>query len=271
MDNPFSRYRWTGVSLISAQRTVTTAPGERHYTAVPHNYYQIGLKHHGKTDVLYNGKYLKYHDNTVLYLPKESCDAIEYQRTIVEPGVGACAFFDSAFELPPEPFILDCRSDPRVPELFYKLAQLRTGGGSNGNPQRELDCMAVFYRLLSELSEAFTSSGGSGALRRRLAPAVEYIDRHCADSFIDLAELASAAGMSADYFRHCFKSAYGQSPLEYITRIKLENAKTFLLEGRTVTEAARLAGFSSGNYFARVFREKTGISPARFKGSARLE
>ncbi len=255
--NPFTNYDWTGVSLMTCFKTYTTC-AEFHHTESPDPHYQLGLKHHGKTDVNFNGCRMKYHDFTVMYLPKlEPHEGFYYDRHIVERGEGACVFFQSLHELPSEPFILSCESSPRVVELFYKLARLSSDG-------RSLEAMSVFYRLLAALNETVLSEGGLGALHERLAPALERIASEFTREYLDLSELAELCGMSPDYFRHSFKRTLGESPLEYISRLKIERAKQLLLSGMAVSEVSEAVGFASPNYFTRRFREATGLPPSRF-------
>ncbi|MCO7021557.1 helix-turn-helix domain-containing protein, partial [Vibrio paracholerae] len=50
-----------------------------------------------------------------------------------------------------------------------------------------------------------------------------------------------------------------------LKQTQLQRAKETLIEGRTVKEAAYLAGFTSQNYFGRVFRAEYGMPPSQFK------
>ena len=93
---------------------------------------------------------------------------------------------------------------------------------------------------------------------------LEYISGHFRDEYIDIAILSSIAGMTPDYFRHRFQKAYGLPPLQYMMRLKLEEAKRLLSSGKSVNETARLTGFNDANYFSRFFRDRTGVSPTEF-------
>jgi transcriptional regulator GlxA family with amidase domain len=65
-----------------------------------------------------------------------------------------------------------------------------------------------------------------------------------------------------------FKKLTGDSPANYIKRIQLESARRLLsTTPLDITRITELAGFSSSNAFARIFRKKTGMSPLQYRKS----
>lgn len=83
--------------------------------------------------------------------------------------------------------------------------------------------------------------------------------------------LAQAAGMSRTSFAVQFQKTMNMTPLEYVTRWRMELAKRVLLEpGASLTEAAESAGYSSDSSFTRVFKKETGMTPAEFRRSQKL-
>ena len=55
----------------------------------------------------------------------------------------------------------------------------------------------------------------------------------------------------------------GVSPLEYVHRLRLEEAYRLLSDSsRNVSEVAMEVGFDDANYFSRLFRKKMGMSPS---------
>ena len=80
-----------------------------------------------------------------------------------------------------------------------------------------------------------------------------------------LDDLAGRLGVSKAHLSRCFTQKTGVSPGRYITRTKLEFAKLLLQErGTSVTYAAEASGFANANYFAKVFRRETGVSPSEY-------
>lgn len=98
----------------------------------------------------------------------------------------------------------------------------------------------------------------------RLIPAQQLLDT---EYMVDhsIASLAALCGLSETHFRRLFHKLFGCSPTEYRLQKRLLRAKDLLLSGEySITEAAQSVGFSDGNYFARMFRRETGMSPTAY-------
>jgi AraC-like DNA-binding protein/ligand-binding sensor protein len=94
-----------------------------------------------------------------------------------------------------------------------------------------------------------------------------YIVGHQADP-IDLDGVAKAMHVSTFYFCKMFKKATGLTFTAYLGRVRIERAKTLLLNpNRRVSEIAYDVGFQSLTHFNRVFRQVTGQSPSKFRRS----
>ena len=102
------------------------------------------------------------------------------------------------------------------------------------------------------------------ALRR----ARDLIDREYAEP-LGLDAMASEAGYSRSHFARTFAAAYGETPRAYLTRRRIERAKTLLRSANlSVTEICFLVGFSSLGSFSSRFRELVGRSPSRYRADA---
>jgi AraC-like DNA-binding protein len=85
-----------------------------------------------------------------------------------------------------------------------------------------------------------------------------------------LAELGREADLSEWHLLRAFRSAFGETPHAYLTRLRLERAKELLaLSGRPVTEVCFDVGFTSLGSFSTLFRRRVGLSPAEFRRRAR--
>jgi AraC-like DNA-binding protein/ligand-binding sensor protein len=100
-----------------------------------------------------------------------------------------------------------------------------------------------------------------------------YITGHQADP-IDLDNVAKAMHVSTFYFCKMFKKATGLTFTEYLGRVRVEKAKTLLLNPHLrISEIAYDVGFQSLTHFNRVFREITGEAPTAFRdnGTSRID
>jgi AraC-like DNA-binding protein len=92
----------------------------------------------------------------------------------------------------------------------------------------------------------------------------DYAERH------DVESMAGEANMSSSAFHQHFKAMTSQSPLQYLKRLRLGNARLLLLQdGYTAAAAARAVGYESVSQFSREFKRLFGRSPAADAGRAR--
>jgi AraC-like DNA-binding protein len=83
---------------------------------------------------------------------------------------------------------------------------------------------------------------------------------------VNFAKLAREIGMSLSSYAHKFKDTVGVPPSEYLNLLRLENAKKQLEEtDLPLFDIAVANGFSSDNYFIRMFKKRYGITPKRYR------
>jgi AraC-like DNA-binding protein/ligand-binding sensor protein len=93
----------------------------------------------------------------------------------------------------------------------------------------------------------------------------EYIQQHKMEP-LSLATVAQASGASVFHFCKVFKKATGLKFTDYIARVRLEDAKTQLLNpNRRISEVAYDVGFQSLTQFNRMFKRIFGQSPTEFR------
>ena len=106
--------------------------------------------------------------------------------------------------------------------------------------------------------------------RREILPgivrALEFMEEHFAEP-LGIADFADAAGLSESRFATVFKRETGTTPMLFFNTVRLGHAQSFLLNGLSVDEAAKQAGFSSPQYFCRYFRKRIGVSPGIFRAN----
>src|SRR5262249_42590404 len=104
-----------------------------------------------------------------------------------------------------------------------------------------------------------------GAMRRER----EHVELHLSES-MDLAELASVAGLSMSPFARAFKQSTGVAPHHYLVRRRIERAQEMLARSELpLSQIALAAGFSDQSHLARLFRQMLGITPGQFRLSQR--
>lgn len=100
---------------------------------------------------------------------------------------------------------------------------------------------------------------------------VKLIENYATDT-INVSNLIEKLGVSRRTLEHRFRAEMDCSPLEYMTRKRLENACRLLRETEETLEwIATACGFASGQYLSRVFKKETGMTPGYYRESKRLE
>lgn len=103
----------------------------------------------------------------------------------------------------------------------------------------------------------------------RLSGVREAITRYIQENYmydISMQELARMMNYSEPYFCKLFKQCFGQNFISYLTDYRVEEAKRRLKEPTAnIKEIGRAVGYGNSNYFTKVFRRVTGISPTEYR------
>lgn len=136
--------------------------------------------------------------------------------------------------------------------------------------ERDYACLAMFYEILASLEYEQTRDARA-AMPKRMKDARDYIDRRFGDPELTVSFLAGMAGVSEVYFRREFRAHFGMSPMAYIKKTRLDNARLLLRTGFfSVGEAAKQCGFESMSYFSYEFHRLTGMTPSECIREQRL-
>ena len=94
-----------------------------------------------------------------------------------------------------------------------------------------------------------------------------YLQRyHCRS--ITSEDICKHFSCSRSYMSECFNRDIGMSVREYITRLRMEDAKQLLIHSKiSVTEIALTVGYADSNYFNSLFKSRTGITPGQYRRS----
>jgi AraC-like DNA-binding protein len=101
-------------------------------------------------------------------------------------------------------------------------------------------------------------------LYKRIVQAKLFIDTQFSDD-IDLDNIADEAYFSKFHFIRLFKTIYGKTPHQYLTRVRIESAKELLQKDTSVTETCFSVGFESITSFTALFRKYTKLCPSEYQ------
>ncbi len=92
----------------------------------------------------------------------------------------------------------------------------------------------------------------------------EYLNENICNE-VQLSDISSKFSYSLSSIKRIFKRETGFGIIEYLTNLRIERAKELLKDGYSVKETATLSGFPNVYYFSNTFKNKTGISPSKYK------
>ncbi len=96
----------------------------------------------------------------------------------------------------------------------------------------------------------------------RVARALATVHQRYADT-LSVDALAREAGMSASAFHRAFRAVTGETPIQYIKKIRLNKAKRLLVhDGLAVSAAAYQVGYESASQFSREFKRYFDAPPS---------
>lgn len=82
---------------------------------------------------------------------------------------------------------------------------------------------------------------------------------------ITIESLAAQVGLDRSYLSRLFKKKTGQTLQEHLQFVRFHQAKTLLVQGFSVKEAAYKCGFSDDKSFHKVFLRREGLTPTTWK------
>ncbi|MTI81103.1 MAG: helix-turn-helix domain-containing protein [Firmicutes bacterium] len=99
---------------------------------------------------------------------------------------------------------------------------------------------------------------------------VEYMYQHFGEK-LTITALAKMVKMSESHFIRIFKKETGQSPMDFLMRVRINKAKKLLRSrSKNITEVSLQCGFSSTSHFSSSFTKHTGITPSNYQKSYAL-
>lgn len=151
------------------------------------------------------------------------------------------------------------KGSEKINEYFGYILSICSGSG----PLRHTLVRNYLSLLIIEL---FSIQGSNMEEKENDMAAIQtYIQQNLSRS-IPLSALAEKYGVSLSRFKILFKKETGMPPREYILREKIDAAKNMLrTTDLSVTDIAMALGFSSGQYFATVFKRFVYLSPSEYR------
>jgi AraC-like DNA-binding protein len=167
----------------------------------------------------------------------------------------------------PEPFTLP--PDPLRDQIAEELRKEIESADQLG-PALSCRVKSLVHRVLASLEDALP--GEKARLLRHMAngqlsllEVLRFIDGRLHEP-LDNARLAEIAHVSESCFIRRFRQAMGQTPAQYVQDRRVARATELLVcTEQSIDEVAQRCGFANRYYFSRVFTERVGRPPVRYR------
>ncbi len=235
-----------------------TPPSHRYGPAV-RQYYLLHLIKSGKGAIERNGEktllsagqmFLIYPEETTVYYSDEN-DPLEYcwigfygdyAKTLIE------------------------QTTPHLNSNFEMGGYIAIKNAVDSNVSDSIGLLNVLFRALNSIKVIPEKQPEPDVV----AVALRYLEENYFNSF-DVTELSSQLGYSRAYFSTLFKNRTGETPYNYLNKIRIKHAKDYLEKtDKSVEEIALSVGFSSLDRFSAFFKTSEKISPLAYRKSYRV-
>lgn len=152
-----------------------------------------------------------------------------------------------------------------IKNYFEKLHRLF----NDKNNGWHADCLSLFYTIYSQLLQ----TNDIGYMRKSWQDKIEWAQKFIKDNpNTTINEISKKLEISEVYFRKLFKSRFNVQPSQYIILCKVEQAKMLMeYPFLSIEECALKSGFSSVQYFHRIFKKTTGLTPSEYRKHNNLQ
>lgn len=138
-------------------------------------------------------------------------------------------------------------------------------------PGSELLCRSILTSNVLELARHYARSNDPVAVAfLRIALLLSWLEEHFEEP-LTLESLVDRFDLSQSTLQRCFQKTFGTSPLNYMWELRMKRAQALLRNTEAkVREIAPAVGILDANYFARRFRQHTGLEPTEYRNRHRL-
>ena len=101
---------------------------------------------------------------------------------------------------------------------------------------------------------------------------LDWLEQHYSDSTLRIEDMVAQSHLSRTSFYNQLKSLTGLSPKEFVSDFRLKKAAMYLEKDNcTIAEVAYKTGFNDPVYFARIFKQKMGVTPTQHRENTKKQ
>jgi AraC-like DNA-binding protein len=215
------------------------------------DYSALAFRISGNATIIIGEKERYIHANDILYMPQN----IAYKAKYTNTEMLVIHFITSKNDSDMEVY-----SFQNV-EQIYKLFLNALNFWKKKEPGYYVYTLSQLYMILGVILEKNTKTKQP----EHFLNAIAFINSNYRNSTLSIDMICAKVGISATVFRQLFKKYYQKTPIEYITGLRLEYARSLISNGVSIEDAAYESGFNDSKYFSRVVKKHFGCTPRKLK------
>lgn len=262
---------WTD-SSISGLNFLSTQYSNHEFAPHTHESFAIGVvdsgalsfKYKSPSDIVPAGNIMIIHPGEVHTGKCIAESGCSYQMIYVEPNVVLKAFPDFYSK-----FNQDLHFKKQNIADNYIANSIRQAFRSfsiNSSPLIEKE--SKLQNLLEKLISRYSMPGCFGKIFKAEKIYVKKAKQFLEDNYgsdLSLKDLAKEVNISPYHLLRMFKGDLGISPHAYLTQIRIQKSKRYLIQGSSISEVAQLTGFCDQAQFTKRFKQLVGTTPGLFQ------
>ena len=234
---PLMPARFSVVSIDGRSQAVVQDPGKAYL-------FDLTSRNEVSLDTTY--------DSIRFHLPQRAIDEMAYEKGL--PRVGG----------------LRAKCLGQEDAILFRLAQLVCpailDSGKVTTAFTEYIALALHDHIIYTYGEAQRGVRATGGLTPRQARrSCEFIEENLAND-TSIAALSQECNLSASYFARAFRASLGMTPHQWITRRRIERAKSLMTHtAESLAEISVMCGFVDQSHLGRHFLAVEGVTPAQWR------
>ncbi|MCR5715895.1 MAG: response regulator [Lachnospiraceae bacterium] len=136
-------------------------------------------------------------------------------------------------------------------------------------PISEEDLSSEMIRIRAHLEKTYELPEDSVVSTRDVHANVDYAVTYMQDHYteqLDIGSLAASMGFTSAYLTKIFNKYVGETPLKFLTNLRIREAKRLLIEtSLPIREIGEKVGYPDQFHFSKTFRKLTGVNPSAYR------
>ena len=221
------------------------------FKVAPRGYSSLAFRISGSATIRSGEKKFFVNTSDILYVPQN----MPYSAKYTDTEIIVVHFFtekdDNEFE------VFHFEEGEQLYKMFLKLVSV----WKNKTPGFKMFSKGLLYNILGTFLEQESKEN----LPEHFLSAISFINSNQKDSSLNIDAVCKSSGISPTTFRQLFKKHYNKKAVEYITELRLENARNLISNGMSVENASYESGFNDPKYFSRIVKKYFGCTPRELK------